>query len=192
MANRFKAPIQFGVDTAQLLSLMARLKDLDPKAGKPAVKRGVNEITRLVLWAAREGVPKRTGMLRKSLGRKVIVQRGGAKVLGVVKPRGGEKYSRVVNGKKVSPIRYAHFVEFGRVFVRVKNKKALVASAPGPGGTNYVVFGKQVRAVPPRPFLRPAWEKHEPRAVPILHEWLHKAVQDYWKRTRTRRAKRGK
>lgn len=192
MANRFKAPIQFGVDAGQLQSLIARLKDLDPKAGKPAIKKGVNEITRKVLWAARGGVPKRTGMLRKSLGRKVIMQRGGAKVLGIVKPRGGEKFSRVINGKKISPARYAHLVEYGRVFVRVKNKKVLSASAPGPGGTNYVVFGKQVRAVPPRRFMRDAWDANEPQAVPILHEWLHKAIQNYWKRTRTRRAKRGK
>lgn len=189
MANRFKAPIRVSVDTAQVKALVDRIQGLDKRAGRAAVKKGLNETTKLVLWDARAAVPKRTGMLRKSLGRKVIVQRGGTKLLGIVKPRSGEKYGRVINGKKISPIRYAHLVEFGRAAVRVKTKTVLIAG-PGKGAGPYVVFGKSVRAVPPRPFMRPAWEKNEPQTVPTLHRYLEAAIRAYWKKTRAARARR--
>jgi hypothetical protein len=210
MANRFKVPIRVNIDTAQVKSLMERIQGLDKRAGRGAIKKGMNEVTQAVLWAARGLVPKRSGLLRKALGRKVIVQRGGAKILGVVKPRSGmwvtkppdfvmqrrqrtkngktqffvKKWEGAVGGILVNPIRYAHLVEFGRVSVSVKSKKVMSDGA--------VIFGRTVKAVSPHPFMRPAWVQEEPNTVPTLHKYLIIAIQKYWAQQRAKvpRAKR--
>jgi hypothetical protein len=211
--NRFKVPIKATVDTGQLRSLIDRLVSLDKRAGRAAAKKGVNEITKGVLSDAKDNVPTGTGALKKSLGRKVVIGKGGKKVTGIVKPRGGvwtasppdlvtvrrqrrlkngkvlffvNKWAQTVAGKKVNPARYAHLVEFGRVAVAPKQKKTMSG--------NGVVYGRSARAVAPRPFMRPAWAKNEPQAVPTLHRWLSQAMIAAWikGRANTPRAKRKK
>lgn len=178
MANKFKVPITCSVDTSQLKALIDRLTDLDKRAGRAGVRKGLNELTKKVMWAARGLVPRRTGLLKKSLGRKVIVTRGGKRLTGIVKPRRGDKFATVVDGKKIDPRKYAHLVEFGRVSVTVKKKKVLADGK--------VIFGKRVKAVSPQPFMRPAWSENEASAVPILHRWLTEALASAWARSRAR------
>ena len=203
---RFKVPIRCDVDTGQLKALIGRLVSLDKRAGRAAVKKGLGEITQKVLWDAKAAVPKRTDFLRKSLGRKVITRKDGQKLLGIVKPRGGAVWTTtppdfvvqrrqrvtkdgktqyrvarshlVFRGRRVNPRKYAHLVEFGRASVVPKTKKAL---SSGKGG---VVYGRRVKAVPPRPFLRPAWDKNQGQAVPILHQHLRRAMVAAWLKSR--------
>lgn len=209
--NRFKVPIRCNVDTGQLNTLIARLVDLDKRAGRAAVKKGIGEITKDVLWDARDHVAARSGLLKKSLGRKVIIGKGGKRVLGIVKPRGGvwtakppdfvtvrrqrtlkngkvvfyvNKWSQFRQGVRVNPARYAHLVEFGRVGVTIKQKKVLSG-----GGT---IYGKRVKSVAPHPFMRPAWENNQHKATPTLHRWLQQALVKAWlaSRSKTPKARR--
>ncbi|QJW94695.1 hypothetical protein [Frigoriglobus tundricola] len=73
--NRFKVPIIGSVDPGQLQALIERLQGLDKKAGRGAIRKGLDELTKKILDAARGKVPKRSGLLRKALGRKVPVRR---------------------------------------------------------------------------------------------------------------------
>lgn len=211
MANKFKVPITASVDTRQLRGLMDRLAALDKRAGRAAVRKGIGEVTKGVLADARNNVPTASGALKKALGRKVVVGKGGKRIVGVVKPRSGvwtsrppdlvtvrrqrqlrngkvlffvTKWGRDRGGARVNPARYAHLVEFGRVSVTPKKKKVMAG-----GG---VVYGRRARAVPPHPFMRPAWEANEPKAVPTLHRWLAQALVKEWQesRSKTPKAKR--
>lgn len=200
MANRFKLPITASIDTGQLSALIQRIQGLDKKAGRGAIRKGLDQVTKAVLKDAKAGVRKRSGMLRRALGRKVVTRKGGARIEGIVKPRGGTvwvskppnfvvqyetrtlKSGRVQHkvprrdltfqGKAINPVRYAHLVEFGRVSVTLKKKKVLSDGS--------VIFGKTVRGVAARPFMRPAWAKNEPNAVPALRRQLFLAISNYW------------
>lgn len=202
MANVYRTPIQAKIDTSQVDALVKRIVEIDRKAARAGLKKGVNEVTKLVLAEAKELVPVRSGQLRKSLGRKVRVSKDGKLVYGVVKPRAGvwmadapglvgrkvtrkgktrvfvAKFRVMYQGRPINPVRYAHLVEFGRVEVRVKQKKVL---SSGKGG---VVYGTKVRAVAPHPFMRPAWEKYSSAAPDILRRFLLDELRKYWAKSR--------
>lgn len=206
MANRFKTPIRVKVEVRGLDDLVRRLKDLDRKAARKAMRAGVAEVTRLVTREAKSLVPVRTGLLKKAIGGRVKTAKGGTHVYGVVKPRGGVMVratpanlakaaagGKVVasrNGKKVlrrfrvnvagvgvvDPVKYAHLVEFGRVATRPKKKKVMKG-----GG---VVYGTHARAVPPRPFMRPAWDKYRGVAGDVIKGHLDRAIAAFWAKSR--------
>lgn len=184
---RLKAPIDVRIDTASLERTVRRLADLDKRAARKAVRAGINEVSKLVLGEARALVPRRTGQLRRSLGRKVKSYKGGAVILGIVKPRGKVKVkgkyvakfrkdftgsTRFPGVGTVDPVKYAHLVEYGRAAVTRKRKKVLAG-----GG---VVWGVRVRAAAPRPFMRPAWERFRAASPGVIKAYLDRALRDYW------------
>jgi len=95
-----------------------KLKNLDDKVARKIIKKGINDGTKIVLKEMKSLVPIRTGLLRKSLGRKVKAYRKSKLILGLIGPRMG--FVRVINGKKVDPTNYAHLVEFGHGRVKPK------------------------------------------------------------------------
>ena len=150
---------------------------------RSATRKGVNEATRLVLASAKANVPKRTGMLRKALGRKVVALKGqGRGYVGIVGPRkdlseserakrqrefeaglrkkapGKARFRKVVKYKGreilVNPIKYAHLVEYGTKSGRPKGSKRVMSDGE-------TVYGTKTQGSPPRPFLRPAWEQNK-------------------------------
>lgn len=172
------------VDGAAIAKLAAKLGQIDRKIARKALKQGINEITKNVLWTAKSLVPKRTGQLRRSLGRIVKVYRGGSTVVGIVGPRKGFKI--VINGVPINPVKYAHLVEFGRREVVAKNKKVLAgdgtplagrAAKSYKGGAGKVFFGKKVRSVPPCPFMGPAWDEAEKTATETILGYLRQAMK---------------
>lgn len=197
---KFKVPIRVEVDTAKLASLVQKVADVDRKAARKAMKDGLNEVTKLILTEAKKLVPRRTGQLKKSLGRFVQVKDGGRVIFGVVKPRAGvwtadapglvgrrktrngktrvfvQKFKTTFEGRPVNPVYYAHLVEYGRATVTVKKKKVLSGAG--------VVYGTHVAAMAPRPFMRPAWEKYRYQSVVIIERRLAEALRQFWKRSR--------
>ncbi len=171
--------VKMRIGDEQISRLARRLADLDQKVATKAIKTGVNEITKDVLWDARALVPVRSKQLRKSLGRLVRVYRNSKVVVGIIGPRRGFKVQ--YRGKWVNPVNYAHLVEYGRREVRVKKKKVLSEGSAGPGELPGIgtVFGKRVRAVPPRPFLRPAWERNRLKATRTLLAHLRAGFRQY-------------
>ncbi len=96
--------------------------DLERRAGRKAVKQGVNDATKIVLAAAKAGVPVDTAALKKSLGRKVVSRETAAiGVVGARKDAKGRpaKFRRTVRrrhrGKDevVDPAKYVFLVERG-------------------------------------------------------------------------------
>ena|GEM_PF-7040298 len=163
------------VSSKAITHLAQKLGQIDRKAARKALRAAVNEASKDVLATAKSLVPVRTGTLRKSLGRKVYTRRGGAVAIAVIGPRKG--YRVVVNGRPVNPVNYAHLVEFGR-------REVVAGTAKGkPTGKKFLAnkgagqfFGKRVRSVPPRPFLRPAWEQHKARVVKLVIARMKEAL----------------
>jgi hypothetical protein len=197
-----KVGISFAIDQQQFGKLLTRLKELESKAARKAIRQGVNEVSKLVLAEARALVPRRSGQLAKSLGRKVKAFRDGRGVYAVVKPRSGvwvraapgitgvrsrfsksgkkstfvKKFRVEFGGKTIDPVKYAHLVEYGRRQVLLKAKKVLA------DGT--VIYGRKVRSVAPRPFLRPAWERYRTQAPRIIHGYVMRAMLQQWLKRR--------
>lgn len=169
---------KLGSDAIQALA--RKLNEFDRRASRKAIRKGVNEATKFVAADAKANVPKRTGLLKKSIGRQVRSYRGGTVVSGIVGPRSGFA-TTLKNGKKVNPAKYAHLVEFGRRAVKVK--KALILA----DRFAKQVFGEEVGAVAPQPFLRPAWDKNEARAVDELAKALNEAIAAFARGARGRR-----
>lgn len=167
-------------------ALRRRIDAIDRRAGTKAVKAGINEITKAVLRDAKEMTPVRTGQLRKSLGRRIKVYRNSRVVVGIVGPRTGFKI--LVDGKPVNPAKYAHLVEYGRAAVRVKNRKVLSSLKTAVPPDQPGVFGPTVAAVPPRPFLRPAWDAQKVRAKWVLMRHLSNALRELHRGMRARAA----
>ena len=96
-------------------AVLAKLKQLPKKVAAKAIKAGVSQAGKLLLWAAKSRAPRQTGLLRRSLGRKVKVFRNTGKVVAIVGPRVGFREEVVRDGKTMisNPTRYAHLVELG-------------------------------------------------------------------------------
>lgn len=203
MAGAFKVGIKFQVDQAALNKLMSKVKEVERKAARKGIKAGINQLSILILKEAKDRVPKRTGQLKKSLGRKVRTKKDGSVVYAVIKPRAGlwvksreGVIGRAGRGKRkgqtftkafrieragpamgaIDPVRYAHLVEYGRREVVTVKKKVLAG-----GG---IIYGKRVKSVAPRPFLRPAWERYKSQSTGIIAAYVKRAIADYWKKNR--------
>ncbi len=123
-----------------LEGVVAKLRDLSAKVQKKALKKAVNDASRVLLWSARARVPRRKpkslpknvaykgGQMKRALGRKVKVYGGTA--VGVVGARLGEFRIQVGlttrAGKRqpagspifVNPVKYLHLIELGTKKVR--------------------------------------------------------------------------
>ena len=174
------ARVKMRIESHAIKSLVEKLAGLDRKVARKALKAGINDGTKAVLWDAKARTPRRTGLLRKSLGRKVKSYRGGAVIVGVIGPRRG--FRMVIDGKPVNPVKYAHLVEYGRREVVPKKKKVLADKV------GKVIYGRKVRAVAPRPFMRPAWESNKGRVVEFVVERLRAAIKEFFRTARAARA----
>lgn len=182
------ARVKFRMESRAVEALAKKLSELNKKVAKKALKKGVNDITKVVMWTARSLVPKRSRQLYKALGRKIVTYRGGAIVAGVIGPRKG--FRVLWRGKYIDPTKYAHLVEYGRREVvagkakgKSTGKKVLADGVKGTSGLPGVgtIYGKRVRSVPPRPFMRPAWEQNKNRAVGILINHLRKGIREHYR-----------
>jgi len=138
------------------------------------LRKAVNASSRLVLDAARALVPQGTGMLKRSLAVRIQTYRGSGAVVAVIGPRTG--YQKTRQGKKQTafgrkikdsgqdPSKYAHLVEFGRASVQVKKARVLSDGA--------TFYGRVVQSVPPRPFLRPAYEREKARVIATMYQLI--------------------
>jgi HK97 gp10 family phage protein len=95
-------------------SAIQALDGLDKKIRRKGIRKAALAAGTIILKAAKGRVVKETGLLRKSLGKKVKVYTKGVGVA-VVGPRVGFKQEVTRRGVKVwsNPVRYAHLVELG-------------------------------------------------------------------------------
>lgn len=176
------------------------VRELGEKHLRAASRVGVTKASQMVNREAKARVPARTGSLKKALGYKVQAKKNKTGYVGVVGPRRDNtkairasmqavaagkrkralkvKYRRTVKyqGREllVDPVKYAHLVEYGRRAVRVKKKKAMSDGS--------VVYGKATKSVPPRPFLRPAWEANKGSVGSLIRQAMKQAAAKAAKR----------
>jgi HK97 gp10 family phage protein len=78
-----------------LRPLLAKLDGLKRTVQKSAIRKAVDAAGKVVLDAAKAAVPTNTELLKKSLGKKVIVGRKSGVAVAIVGPRTGFKVTRV-------------------------------------------------------------------------------------------------
>lgn len=188
-------PIRFRVSGSR--EVQRALTQSVPKEVRKAARQGVDEAGKIVLAAEKTALTaKRTGSLRKALGRKTVARKQGDGYTAVIGPRRdptpkriqrseqevaagkrkkalkGGRFKRTVKFKGrtilVNPANYAHLVEGGRGPVVRKNKKVL-----SDGGTFY---GKAVKSVPARPFRAPAWSRSKAAVEREIESRVSEAV----------------
>jgi HK97 gp10 family phage protein len=107
-----------------LEDLKRALAGVDGRVRKKALRKGVNAAAGVILKRARQKVPVRLGLLKKSLGRKVKVYRKEGAVVGIVGPRTGfrRQVGTTKDGRPVfeNPTQIAHLVEKGTRRSRAK------------------------------------------------------------------------
>lgn len=138
------------------------LKAVKRSAGSRILRKALSAASKPMLDTARQLVPRRTGLLRKSLGRRIKTYRSTGIVVVMIGPRtgfkrqikGGRAARRAdVRGKQAyaDPTHYAHLVERGTVRSRAT------------------------------PYLRPAFDQHKTAAeatvARIVREELDKALR---------------
>jgi HK97 gp10 family phage protein len=121
------------------------LRSLGPRVAKKVLRGAVNAAATPVLKTARAKVSEESGLLKKSLGKKVRLN----KRTGTASARVGARNTiqGEHDGKPRVPWRYAHLVELGHV-------------------------DENGRHVPAHPFLRPAADENAEKAVGVMTDKL--------------------
>lgn len=137
---------------------MKALSGLNQSVRNKILRKALDKASQPILKAAKERAPRETGLLRKSMGRRVIAYRSTGTVVVVIGPRSKPSFRKEVKIKKVfrqirgatrmirnprseamtmvrNPVKYAHLVELG-----TKNR-------------------------PAKPFLRPAFQAMRSQAT---------------------------
>lgn len=132
--------------SAQLLgadALIRKLEALPGKVYRRVVRKAINKGATPMVKAARRYAPRESGLLAKSMGKKLKSYFARGVVLSVVGPRGGfGKEVTLPDGTSEyrDPVKYAHLVEFGtdhspaQPFMRrayEENKTALMSAMFG-------------------------------------------------------------
>jgi HK97 gp10 family phage protein len=139
------------------------------KAANKIVKKAMGEAGKIILKEAKGGIPRESGLLKKSMGRKVKVYRGSGAVVAIVGPRTG--FVQIVDVKGLGgirhsvlrdPTKYAHLVEGGT--------KPHSLQKRGGGGQRR---GPQTHpGARPHPFLGRAIKYNEGRIVDAVSETI--------------------
>lgn len=148
--------------TVQLMGVEAclqKLQAVNRSVGRRILRKGVRASVQLGAKRGKGHVPKgQHGLLRKSLGWKLMKQRPGIfKAAGMVGPR-TKVFLRVINGRRVDPGKYGHLVEGGtkphvinakdgkRLAFRRGGKSVVVKSVRHPGARRTGFLGR-IRAI---------------------------------------------
>jgi HK97 gp10 family phage protein len=120
-----------------------------------------------VLRAARANAPKKTGTLKRAIYATRDKRRStGIREERIVTVRSGKRFQK--SGRDAY---YWRWVEFGRAQVDAgRGTRSLGTPSKG-------FFGKTVRAVPARPFLRPAFESQKGAALSAITKRLAREIE---------------
>lgn len=164
--------------------LYRKLREIDAKVAKQTMRKGITQANRLILKAAKAFVSTESKTLKKSLGSKVKVMKGGNVVVGIIGPRKDAKgkppkYRRQVKVKGRfgmrtqirNPVKYAHLVEFDTRPHTLGKHSTLVRKWRGKT-TKLVQHGVKHPGTKAQPFLRPALEKNRGQVRDILQDCL--------------------
>jgi HK97 gp10 family phage protein len=130
--------------------LNAALRDLAGPAQRRVIQATMQAAARLVQRNVRRAAPRGKGDPHPKYGRLRDNIR-------VTRLPGPQRFRVVVHTGRAF---WATWVEYGRGALAVKRKKVL--------SDGKTIFGREVRAMPARPFFRPAWDTTAPRLLPEI------------------------
>ena len=187
-----------------LAGMLGVLDDVEKKAARKGIRRGITDGSRAVLQAARANVPEDTKSLKKALGYRVRSYRGGVSVVGVVGARRdvkGDKKQRFrfkvgertkADGTKADvyavPANYVHLVEFGTQphalgkgssLLRVKRGRVTRRGAGQHGAMH--------PGARPQPFLRPAYHSTKGQVTAAVVRRVGEEIDNLARQHRGRR-----
>jgi hypothetical protein len=91
--------------------LQAIMKSLPAQVARRVLRPALNAEGSKVVTQSKLMVPKSTGLLKKSIGKKTKTYTQTGNIVVVVGPR--TSFRQMVSGKPRDPVKYAHLVEFG-------------------------------------------------------------------------------
>lgn len=103
--------IELKIDMKTVKNIQRGLKLVSVAASNRVVKRAANFAMTPVLQEAKKRVPKRYGLLKKSMGKKQTFNKAKGIATVLVGPREG--FGKVINGQLHDPARYGYMIEHG-------------------------------------------------------------------------------
>jgi HK97 gp10 family phage protein len=145
-----------------LSELQAALRTLPDKLQRKAVRSALAKAAKPIVAAARQLAPVKSGRMRRAIYS--YRDRASPKTYEsrLISVKRGKRYQ-----KSDRDAYYWKFVEFGRA--AIESKKTL-------GNEQSGFFGRRVKAVPPRPFMRPAFAQNKYKALQIVKDELAQAI----------------
>lgn len=143
--------IAVNIDKRELAEMQRRLRKSGDKVFMRVLPPATRAAARQVVNSARSNVPKRTGLLKKSLGLRVKPYRRNGTVYAAIGPRSGFKQqigtvTRGPNAGKpiyANPTQYAHLVERGTS--RHSAKPFLRPALDSTAGSQFTAFASKAR-----------------------------------------------
>jgi HK97 gp10 family phage protein len=130
-------------------ALAKLFRELGPRVQRRALRPAVSAAATPIVKAAKAKAAKRSGLLKKSLGKKIKTYADKGMVIAVIGPRTG--VNGEVNGKKYVPAKIAHLIEKGHI-------------------------ARDGSYVPGQPFLGPAYAETEGQALGVIKDKLAESV----------------
>lgn len=143
--------LKIGFKSGELAKLQKQFDRLERgirlRVGKKAVRAGAKPI----LDDMKARAPRQTGALKRSIKQRVRGYRRDGIVVSIIGVASGIKVPdpKAKGGYRI-PSKYAHLVEYGTAVREVKKAAVMTDGS--------VVFGKRVRGVTARPFIRPSFD----------------------------------
>lgn len=130
-----------GIELQGAKELRKLLKHLPDRVARKVLRAAVNKAATPIVKSARRKASKESGTLRKSMGKKLVVNKKTGSVMAIIGPR--REVTGEFEGKQRVPANYAHLVEDGHI------------AADG-------------SHVPAKPFLRPAYDEGKGPALETI------------------------
>lgn len=154
------------------------LRKLPENLRGKALQGALAKAAKPIIATARQLAPSKSGRLRKAIYSFRDRQSTPTRESRLISVRRGKKAQK--NNRDAY---YWKFVEFGHGPIKAKSGKSLGNQQDG-------FFGNEVKAVPPRPFMRPAFETNKLKAIDIVKAELAGQIDKVAKKAVQRSATR--
>ncbi len=136
--------------------MLAKLTGIDRKMRKKVARKAVAQGSTVLLRAMKPDTPEATGLMKRSLGKKVVTIKRSGVVVAFVRPRPGQGAMALRNGHPVysDPAKYGHLVELGTK----------------PHGAH--------PGTKPRPFMRPALDASKSSIMASMENVVRNGLED--------------
>lgn len=162
-----------------LTEIRQALLTLPDKLQGKATQAALAKAARVIVKDAQARVPQKTGRLRRAIYSFRDKASTRAREARLITVRSGKRHQ-----KSDRDAFYWKWVEFGHAIIRAKQGTQSLGT-PKAG-----FFGKEVRAVPARPFLRPAFETQKMKALEIFRQSMAGEIVKVAERAARRSASR--